>query len=122
MSFWGSFWFWVHIIIWIIALILAYAINCPGGRALPMIGAFIFPEIYLIQYAVRRWVVKEPGYGIPWSCRYGPKQMRQQISELQQQVAEKSTGSQVSIVLPQNASSNVVKKTVVSNTLPSPSD
>jgi hypothetical protein len=66
----GQIFFWVlRFILFIVAVVLAYNINCPGKRFWPMLGAILFPEIYLIQYVVRRYLIEEPGYGIPGKCR-----------------------------------------------------
>lgn len=55
-------WF-IYLAIWITAIVLA--VNCnktSGNKFLPILGAIFFPEIYLIQFGIRKYLVKEDGY------------------------------------------------------------
>lgn len=59
----SSFWMWIHLIILVAAVVFAIKCNKPGDRVLPVIGAVLFPEIYLIQRGIRRYVIHEENYG-----------------------------------------------------------
>lgn len=51
--------------LWILAIVLAIQCNLSNsfaGKFFPLLGAIFFPEIYLIQWFVRKHVVKVPGY------------------------------------------------------------
>lgn len=54
----------IYLVVWILAIVLSLQCNRPGAanRFWPILGAVLFPEIYLIQYAVRKYIVKEAGY------------------------------------------------------------
>ena len=54
----------VYLVIWILAIVLSLQCNKPGSanRFWPILGAVLFPEIYLIQFAVRKYLIKESGY------------------------------------------------------------
>jgi len=54
----------VRVALMVLAVCLAYANNHSGKRALPILGAFLFTEIYLIQFFIRYYVIKEEGYGL----------------------------------------------------------
>lgn len=51
---------YLALLIWAILL----AVNCNKGKSafLPILGAIFFPEIYLIQYGVRKYLINETGY------------------------------------------------------------
>ena len=53
----------VFLALWITAIALAFNCSKPGSNKVwHVLGAFFFPEIYLIQYGVRKYVIKEAGY------------------------------------------------------------
>lgn len=56
--------------LWITAIVLA--LNCNATKKFwPVVGAFFFPEIYLIQFGVRKYLIKEPGYCPLGASRFG---------------------------------------------------
>ncbi len=59
----AAFWSLFHLAVFVVAVLLAWRCNCRGRRFLPVLGAAVFPEIYLIQRGVRSYVLHEPGYG-----------------------------------------------------------
>src|SRR5436305_3743745 len=62
----------VHLLILIVAVYLAVQCNKPGERVLPVIGALILPEIYILQRVVRKDILLEPNYGCSNSLRNTP--------------------------------------------------
>ena len=56
--------------LWITAIVLA--LNCNASKKFwPVVGAFFFPEIYLIQFGVRKYLIKEAGYCPLRASRFG---------------------------------------------------
>lgn len=54
----------IYLFIWILAIVMSLQCNPAGAanRIWPILGAIFFPEIYLVQFAVRRYLIKEAGY------------------------------------------------------------
>lgn len=50
-----------HLILMALAVILAVYCN-PDRRLLLGLVALVVPEIYLLQFGVRKYLLKEPGY------------------------------------------------------------
>jgi len=53
--------FLIRLIIIVTAIVIAWQCNKPSaGRYLKVVASALFPEIYLIQYAVRKYMLHEP--------------------------------------------------------------
>ncbi len=52
----------IHSVLTLLALVLAWNCNAGSDRILPLLGALLFPEIYLLQWGVRKYALKSPGY------------------------------------------------------------
>lgn len=50
-----------HLVLIIFAVVLAVHCN-PNQKWLMGIVAFLFPEIYLLQFGIRKYLLKEAGY------------------------------------------------------------
>ena len=50
-----------HVILMVLAVVLA--VHCNPGRKLQLgVVAALFPEIYLLQFGIRKYILKETGY------------------------------------------------------------
>tara|TARA_B100001093_G_C26743603_1_gene977816 strand:- start:863 stop:1186 length:324 start_codon:yes stop_codon:yes gene_type:complete len=44
------------------AMIIAYSCNTGNERIIPLIVAFFFSDIYMCNYAIRKFIFKDPSY------------------------------------------------------------
>ena len=52
------------LLVWVTAVALSVTCNIRNGAGaiLPVLGAFFFPSIYLLQFSARQGLLREPGY------------------------------------------------------------